>query len=369
MFETKQLIDHVREATYIRTGLDVSRPSQVSIDVTHRCNYRCRMCCLWRSADSPELTTSAWLRIIQDLGKWPGPGTKLNISGGEPLLREDLTEILVRAADMGLAAGIVTNGSLLDEAKALELVQAGLFNVNISLDSLDPAINDRLRGVRGATEKAIAAIDLLLETTARMKSNLAVIVKPIAMAPTLDGLERLVEFAAQRHISGVLLQAIINMEDDDQPGWREESELWPRDPAHVVRVFDRLISMKERGYPILNSTGHLRSLAQYLVDPSSTSEGVCRVGTSNLSIWPDGSVKPLCELLPGPRNLGNLTTTTAEAIWKGADARAARRAILSCHKNCVLTCQRSRSIPEKVALYWQLRKATRSRSTEPRREG
>jgi MoaA/NifB/PqqE/SkfB family radical SAM enzyme len=362
VFETKQLVDHMREATYLRTGLDVSRPSQVSIDITHRCNYRCSMCCLWRSADSPELATSAWLRIIEHLGRWPGPGTKLNISGGEPLLRKDLAEILTRASDVGLAAGIVTNGALLNETRALELVQARLFNVNISLDSLDPAVNDPLRGARGATEKAVAAIDLLSEAVSRQKSSLAIIVKPIAMEPTLDGLERLVEFAARRRISGVLLQAIINMEGDDQPGWREESALWPRDPVHVTRVFDRLISMKERGYPLLNSTGHLRSLAQYLVDPSSTAPGVCRVGTSNLSIWPDGSVKPLCELLPGPPSLGNLTTSTAQAIWKGADARVARRAILSCHRNCVLTCQRSRSIPEKVALYWQLRKAVRSRA-------
>ncbi len=364
MFETKQVLDHIRESTYIRTGLDITRPSQVTIVVTTRCNYHCRMCNIWKSPAEPELSTEGWFRVLDDLGRWPGPGTKLNISGGEPLLRDDLVDILGRASRSGLAAGMVTNGSLLDEPKARALVAAGLFNVNISLDSLDPAVNDRLRGHKGATESAVAAIDMLLEAKTAQRADLAIVLKPIAMAPTLDGLAGLVDFAAQRGIAGVLLQGLVApFGPVAVHGWRENNDLWPRDPDNVSEVFEHLIALKEKGAPILNSTDHLRSIARYLTDPRATSEGVCRVGSSNLSIAPDGGVPALCDVIRGTKELGNVTGETAESIWNSPQTRSARREIRDCRRNCVLTCQRSRGLAEKAGLYLELRKRSRATSS------
>ena len=355
MFETKQVADHARESIYMRTGVDITRPSQLYISVTTRCNYQCKMCIYWSLPDDPELSTEEWFQVLDHLGRWPGPGTKLNISGGEPLLRDDLISILARASQVGFAAGIVTNGSLLDESAAEELIAAGLFNVNVSLDSLDPSINDRLRGYRGATEKAVAAIDRLMEAKSRLGSRLAVILKATAMEPTLDGLVDLVDFAKQRGISGVLFQGISTPPGPGATtGWRESSGLWPRDSVKVTGVFDTLIAMKKKGLPILNSKGHLRSIARYLLDPSSSSDGVCRVGSTNLTISASGTVPAICDILEGSHGLGNVSIETAEAIWKSPAAREARRKARDCRRNCVLTNQRSRSFSEKVGLYLHL---------------
>ena len=79
------------------------------------------------------------------------------------------------------------------------------------------------------------------------------------------------------------------------------------------------------------------------------------MGSSNLTIWMDGTVAPLCGRLD-PADLGNATRASLHDLWKGAQAKGMRRAILTCTHNCALTCQRSRSLVEKAQLYLQLRR-------------
>ena len=265
----RQTVNHLLETAYLKGAIDRTWPSQVYIDITSRCNCRCVMCHVWKSEPADELSTQAWVDVLRDIARWPGPGTKVNISGGEPLLRADLPELLGEAARLGLAVGFVTNGSLITEELAATIVDSGVFNVNVSLDSLDPAIHDRLRGVAGTTAKALAAFEHLAAAAARRPDRpVALVVKTTIMEPTLDGLLDMVEFAAAEGLSGVLFQPLSpTFRGEQRERWYDDDPLWVRDPRKAAAVIDELVIGKECGLPILNSVDHLRTIATYLADP------------------------------------------------------------------------------------------------------
>jgi len=126
-------------------------------NTTRACNLNCIHCyarAVHRSNER-ELTTEQGLNLIDDLATFGVP--VILLSGGEPLLRPDLTELARYAVDKGMRAVISTNGTLIDEEKATTLKDAGVSYVGISLDGLEN-VNDHFRRMQGAFKMALNGI-------------------------------------------------------------------------------------------------------------------------------------------------------------------------------------------------------------------
>jgi 12,18-didecarboxysiroheme deacetylase len=126
-------------------------------NTTRACNLNCIHCyakAVHQSRDR-ELTTEEGFNLINDLASFGVP--VLLFSGGEPLLRSDLSELTRYAVSKGIRAVISTNGTLITEEKAMLLKDAGVSYVGISLDGLEH-VNDHFRGVEGAFKKAVIGI-------------------------------------------------------------------------------------------------------------------------------------------------------------------------------------------------------------------
>jgi 12,18-didecarboxysiroheme deacetylase len=124
---------------------------------TRRCNLRC-VHCYSHSQDKHyegEMTTDEGRRFIDDLVQFGAP--VILFSGGEPLIRPDLTELARHATQQGMRAVISTNGTLISREKATELKEVGLSYVGVSLDGLRET-HDKFRGVQGAFDDALAGI-------------------------------------------------------------------------------------------------------------------------------------------------------------------------------------------------------------------
>ena len=123
-------------------------------NMTRRCNLKCIHCySSSQNIDYPdELTTAEAKAMIDDLAAFGAP--VLLFSGGEPLMRRDLTELLQYAVDRGMRAVISTNGTLITKEKAEAFQKIGLSYVGISLDGIQPT-HDRFRGVSGAFDAAV----------------------------------------------------------------------------------------------------------------------------------------------------------------------------------------------------------------------
>jgi Fe-coproporphyrin III synthase len=127
-------------------------------NMTKRCNLKCIHCYAQAKEETyagSELSTDEGKKLIDDLAGFGSP--VILFSGGEPLLREDLPELIGYATQKGMRAVISTNGTLITEEKARIFAQLSLSYIGVSIDGIE-GVNDVFRGVEGAYEKAITGI-------------------------------------------------------------------------------------------------------------------------------------------------------------------------------------------------------------------
>ncbi|MFB6178461.1 MAG: TIGR04347 family pseudo-SAM/SPASM protein [Halorientalis sp.] len=140
---------------------DKQRRPVVVWNLTKQCNLYCDHC--YAAADTQvapgELSTAAGKRLLDDLADYDIP--VVLFSGGEPLVRDDLEELIAYATDLGIRPVLSTNGTLITEERARALKDAGLQYAGISVDGL-PAANDEFRGQKGAFEAALRGINACL---------------------------------------------------------------------------------------------------------------------------------------------------------------------------------------------------------------
>ncbi|MBU7024023.1 MAG: radical SAM protein, partial [Theionarchaea archaeon] len=140
------------------TNTYLSAPNGVIWDVTNRCNLNCRHCYVEAEpAKVEEPTTQQAMAIIDQLAK--AKVFRVSFSGGEPLLRNDIFD-LIRYAAQFFPVELATNGMLVHEDTAKALKSSGIAMVQLSLDGLEAA-HDYLRRKKGAFQKVLETTGLL----------------------------------------------------------------------------------------------------------------------------------------------------------------------------------------------------------------
>ncbi|MFB6345859.1 MAG: radical SAM protein [bacterium] len=133
------------------------RKPVVVFNITRDCNLRCVHC--YSGSDRKhypgQLETSTILSTLEDLAEFDVPAVLL--SGGEPLVHRDFDPILKKTEELGLRTTISTNGTLIDEERAVKLKESSLRYVGVSLDGIGD-LNDDFRGLEGAFERALDGI-------------------------------------------------------------------------------------------------------------------------------------------------------------------------------------------------------------------
>ena len=122
----------------------------VAWELTRNCNLNC-MHCRARASCGPfegELTTAECKNVIDSIASFASP--TIILTGGEPLLREDIFEIIDYGRQKGLRLVIAVNGTLVDEPIAQRLRDSGIMRVSMSLDGKDAKSHDTFRGVSGS---------------------------------------------------------------------------------------------------------------------------------------------------------------------------------------------------------------------------
>jgi MoaA/NifB/PqqE/SkfB family radical SAM enzyme len=138
-------------------------PVVMTFAVTYRCQCRCPHCSASRHClpSVEELSTAEAKRLIDeslDLGI-----SVIAFTGGEPLLRRDIFELVSYVDKRKAIAHLFTNGFLLNDENAAKLADAGLYSLFLSLDSPVPEEHDRLRGIPGLFDKGIAGLQKMKE--------------------------------------------------------------------------------------------------------------------------------------------------------------------------------------------------------------
>jgi len=151
--EIAESLDSFRQAVENRSAF---RPLYVKIKLIYGCNLKCEMCNHWREPRETPLSMDRFSEILGELAEMGC--RKVHFSGGEPLLRPGMPEMIGLTKELGMRATMTTNGTLVDKLLAKRLIRAGLRGVNISIDSPTRKIHDRIRGIEGAWKGASRAV-------------------------------------------------------------------------------------------------------------------------------------------------------------------------------------------------------------------
>jgi MoaA/NifB/PqqE/SkfB family radical SAM enzyme len=315
----------------------LNRPEQVQIDLTDRCNYRCPTCTKWhhRSAEG-ELSTAEWKGFFNNVARI-SLTHRIVFAGGEPLLRDDLTDLLAHCTGLGCSTAVVSNGSLLDSEKLRELDSAGLSYLMVSLNSLVASLHDESRGTEGSWEHLMGVIRAYRNSPLRLKLGIATIL----MAGNLDQAADLVEFVERNRLHGILFQACMdNLTHHPSRGGYGESRADGRvadnpflaaDTDTSDQAIDRLLARQRGGAPILNPPSQLKAMKAYYHGPESFTQLECLAGVTSFLVDPYGNVR-ICFGLDPIANVHN--HADPRKIWTSAAASAARKKASACRRPC-----------------------------------
>ena len=303
-----------------RRFLDTSTPQRAHLNVTGRCNSRCRYCLCWRTQNAVSDPSTEELKSviaqIAELGV-----TQISFSGGEPLLRSDLETLVEYAVVKGLSIWLVTNGLMLTTHRFMSLAKAGLGGLGVSLDSLDSETYRYLRGVR---------IEKILKNLINAAKGQ---ILPVAIATTicsinLHELKDLVSFAKTHRI---LIS--FQLYQNDAHLAASDSALSPT-AEEIEPVINELCEMKKTRYPIANSREYLQSLPEYLRRGEWTNLPVCLAPLLEICI---GETLNILPCWGKDMIVGNLRKTSLREIWYSPRFQEIRETLRNC-RNCALSC-------------------------------
>jgi len=224
---------------------------------TRRCNLRCRHC-YSRSADEhyqSEMTTDEGFALLEDLAQFGAP--VVLFSGGEPLTRPDLLDLASRAVQLGLRAVISTNGTLIDEEKAVRLKEIGLSYVGISLDGTR-ATNDLFRGVKGAYDMALRGLRNCMKAGVKVGLRFTITRNNAADVPALFDLVR------EEHVPRICFYHLVYA---GRGAALMAEDLDPVETRKVVdTIIDRTAELHRQGIPteVLTVDNHADGVHLYL---------------------------------------------------------------------------------------------------------
>ena len=139
-----------------KPGVPVGPPFWLLAELTYRCPLQCPYCSnpLDFARQGEELSTAQWIEVFRqarELG-----AAQLGFSGGEPLVRQDLVELIAAARDLGYYTNLITSGIGLTEAKVAAFAEAGLDHIQISFQAADEELNNLLAGSGKAYAQKVA---------------------------------------------------------------------------------------------------------------------------------------------------------------------------------------------------------------------
>lgn len=251
------------------------RPVLVHFEVTLRCNARCSFCDYWRT--DPR-TKASEATSFADAARFFNP-MLVTFTGGEPLLRSDLEELVAAVAGAIRLKYImlITHGAMLTPERALSLWRAGVNQFNISLDYLDGR-HDRARGIPGLTAKLFHTLPRLRELGIdNIRFN------TVIRNDNLDQIKPIVERAAQLGI-GVNLSVYTDAKNGNRDFLLAHDHM-----AQLEALITDLLAFKRRARGIItNSDYYLEHLPRYA---RGEMREPCRSGIRTIHLDPTGRVK------------------------------------------------------------------------------
>ena len=246
-------------------------PRFLLFDINQLCNLRCTHCDVWKNSPEDMAGTRSPERIQEIFAEFKqmSPYGTVVTCGGEPMFDPEHWFWLCRTArENGLPILSVVNGSFIQTPEVAErVILEGSSEISISLDHYVPEIHDRMRGVPGAYDKAVRALQLLLEARARHPEvKKPIIVMALVGASNYRGLEAFYDLALNQigadRMKLNMVQPTFGMPKVDR-FFREESAVDPRELRAIIDRCDQRFSLGMNPVWKKHVCMYFRSLARH----------------------------------------------------------------------------------------------------------
>lgn len=287
---------------------------EACIIVTYRCNAKCHMCNTWQFPSAPAEEISP--QIVEKL---PGGLKFINITGGEPFLREDLADIVAVASKKAKRLVISSNGYYTDRMVALASKFPSI-GVRISIEGL-PAANDQLRGLKDGFDHGIRSL-LELKSVGLKDIGFGMTVSDVNAKDMIE-LYRLADSMGLEFATASTHNSYYFHKDDN----------CFKDPEMVAREFERISCELLKSTKVKNwfRAYFNHGMANYVRGGKRLLP--CEVGTDMFFVDPYGKVMP-CNGMDCEMPMGDLSKQSFDEIWSSGQAQKVRDAVKHCEKNC-----------------------------------
>lgn len=291
-------------------------PATVHVEITRNCNLRCRMCDIWRSR-TEELTTEKWKIIAEQLGKL---GVKaVGITGGEPMLRKDISEIIRAFKEHGMIVHLNTNGTIPNTAQRLK--SSGIDSVTVSIDFYGKE-HDKNRGVPGTFDKAVQTLRDLKKAGIKRVG-----IGTLIMGQNPVHFEKLTKLADN-------LNVFISFAGFDLGLVNQQTEQKRKNFQDFLAGVKKINELMKKYRNIMTLPAYL----DYMKRQSERQKAIdwCYAGFATCIIRADGNVQPCYQL----KSVGDLKKSSFKEIWNSPDMKEARKKIKKgcrvCFANCII---------------------------------
>jgi len=293
-------------------------PRNLDIDITARCNLRCRYCYFFNNTavDYRDLPTGEWLQFFDELGSLGV--MNVTLAGGEPFIREDLIPLLEGLVRNRMRYSLLSNGALIDDEKAAYIARTGRCeSVQISVDGSCAAVHDTCRGP-GAFEGALRGIRTL------SRQGMTASVRVTIHRYNLDDLENIARFLLEElglpgfstNSAGYLGTCRLNA--DDVMLTAAERQAAVSTLLRLAEKYPNRISASAgplaEGLTWRRMEGARRQNAAAF--PNGGRLSACGCPSSKISVRADGAIVPCCML--AHIELGRINRDSLAEIWQNS---------------------------------------------------
>ena len=285
-------------------------PSHPVWEMTTDCNLSCIHCHTNGGKQyNNELSTEEGKKLIRELSQIK-EFQMMAYTGGEPLVREDLFELLAFSKSLGFSNTLATNATLVDDTAAKKLKDNGVVIAAVSLDGIEAKTHDKIRAKKGAFEEALRGIRAL------HKQNILLHINITAMNYNIDEITRLLKLIDELQTGILLMYQLVPV------GRGRKIENASLDLSSNERLIKLISQAQKNSHAVIEPVAGPQYWA-YLLKQKGISSGImlklaekvfhgCTAGRGFVYIKPDGSVWP-CPFIEV--SCGNIREQSFQEIW------------------------------------------------------
>lgn len=326
------------------------KPLYVKIKVNYGCNLKCEMCKHWRETRETPIPMERFREVISELAELGCQ--KIHFSGGEPMLRPQLPDLIEYATGLGIRVTLTTNGTLIDKVKAKRLVEAGLRGVNVSIDSPLRKMHEKIRGVEGSFKLTTRAVALFRRYA--HKGKLTVRINTVVGRSNYETLATLPDLAHELGADGINLIPVDDHCGEHLSMRKKDIALFNAEIAPVIEERANQLGIgiaDEDAYPFGRDDTDVRLGRAGRYAFGYYNKFPCYAPWTHSLVDFNGLVYVCCMTREQIQPLGDIRKQSLKEIWEG---ELYRRIRLNMHPPALKPCQRCDDFIEENRKIWEM---------------